>query len=96
MIGVYVGCLVVDFHIPASTSLKDKRSIVKSNIQRAQQRFNASIVELAGQDLWRRATIGAAVCGSDPKHIEGQLRALLSFLESDPRWEALRVDFAWR
>jgi uncharacterized protein YlxP (DUF503 family) len=47
---MYVGCLVVEFHIPASASLKDKRSIVKSNIQRAQQRFNASIVELADQD----------------------------------------------
>ena len=41
---MYVGCLIVDFHIPATASLKDKRSIVKSNIQRAQQRFNASIV----------------------------------------------------
>ncbi len=93
---MYVGCLIVDFHIPASASLKDKRSIVKSNIQRAQQRFNASIVELADQNLWRRATIGAAVCGADPRQIEGQLRALLNFWESDPRWEALRVDFAWR
>jgi len=93
---MYVGCLVVEFHIPASASLKDKRSIVKSNIQRAQQRFNASIVELADQDLWRRATIGAAVCGGDPHQVEGQLRALLSFLESDPRWEALRIDFGWR
>ena len=53
---MYVGCLIVDFHIPATASLKDKRSIVKSNIQRAQQRFNASIVELADHDLWRRAT----------------------------------------
>jgi uncharacterized protein YlxP (DUF503 family) len=93
---MYVGCLIVDFHIPATASLKDKRSIVKSNIQRAQQRFNASIVELADHDLWRRATIGAAACGAEPGQIEGQLRALLSFLEADPRWEALRVDFTWR
>lgn len=70
---------------------------MKSNIQRAQQRFNASIVELSDyQELWRRAAVAAAVCGDDTVQIEGQLRALLSFFESDPRWEAIHVDFSWR
>ena len=46
---------------------------MKSNIQRAQQRFNASIVELADHDLWRRA-VGAAACGAEPGQIEGQLK----------------------
>ena len=40
--------------------------------------------------------VAAAVCGDDTVQIEGQLRALLSFFESDPRWEAIHVDFSWR
>ncbi len=94
---MHVGCLVIEFHIPAAASLKEKRRIVKSNIHRAKQRFNASIVELSDyQELWRRAALAAAVCGDDTVQIEGQLRALLNFLESDPRWEAIQVDFSWR
>ena len=96
MISVHVACLVVDFHIPEAESLKDRRRVVKSNIQRAQHRFNASIVELDDDQLWRRTTVAAAVCGNDRVQVEGHLRALLSFLEADPRWEALSVDFSWR
>ncbi|NLL47065.1 MAG: DUF503 domain-containing protein [Firmicutes bacterium] len=87
-----VGTLCVDVHIPGSTSLKDKRRVVKSMISKVQHRFNVSIVELYSEDLWQRATIGVAYIGDEREHVERQLQYVLNFLDAEPDWEIIAVD----
>lgn len=88
-----VGTLQLQVFIPGSTSLKDKRQIVKSTIQRTQNRFNVSIVELNNEDLWQRATIGVAMVGDNAEHIQRHLQLVLNFLDGEPRWEILQAEF---
>lgn len=87
-----VGTLCVDVHIPGSTSLKDKRRVVKSMISKVQHRFNVAIVELYSEDLWQRATIGVAYIGDEREHVERQLQYVLNFLDAEPDWEIIAVD----
>ena len=69
-----VGVIVWELHLPASQSLKDKRSVLKSLKDRLHQRFNVSVAETAHQDLWQRAEITAAVVSTDRHHAESVLR----------------------
>ena len=69
-----VGVIVWELHLPASQSLKDKRSVLKSLKDRLHQRFNVSVGETAHQDLWQRAEITAAVVSTDRHHAESVLR----------------------
>jgi len=71
---VIVGVIVWELHLPASQSLKDKRSVLKSLKDRLHQRFNVSVAETAHQDLWQRAEITAAVVSTDRHHAESVLR----------------------
>lgn len=88
-----VGTLVVQVYIPSSTSLKDKRQVVKSVIHRVQNRFNVSVVELNNEDLWQRATVGVAIAGDNQEYIQRQLQLVLNFMDGEPRWEILQAEF---
>jgi uncharacterized protein YlxP (DUF503 family) len=90
-----VGALYVQVHIPGAASLKEKRRIVKSMIAKVQNRFNVSIAELESENLWQRAAIGIAMVGDNREHLERQLQFVLNFLDSEPRWEVIKVEVEW-
>jgi hypothetical protein len=58
---MYVGVLRLTLEIVGARSLKDKRSVVRSFKERAQNRLRVSIAEVAAQDDHRRAVFGVAV-----------------------------------
>lgn len=90
-----VGVLFVQIHISEATSLKDKRRVVKAMVAKVKNRFNVTIAELDSQDLWQRATLGIAMIGDSRDHLERQLQFVLNFLDSEPRWEVVKVDLEW-
>lgn len=55
-----VGLLTLDLHIPQAHSLKEKRFVIKSLIDRIKNKFNVSVAELDANDLWQRSVIGIA------------------------------------
>lgn len=86
-----VGTLIVEIYVPGSTSLKDKRQVVKSMIARIQNRFNVSVAELNSEDLWQRSTIGVAMIGNHRDYLERKLQLVLNFMDAEPRWEVTQV-----
>ncbi len=76
-----VGVLIVELYLPGCTSLKGKRSIVKSIKDRLKNKFNVSVAEVDFHDLHQRALIGAAMIGNDPKHLNRMLDKLVNFVE---------------
>lgn len=78
-----IGSLRIELHIPTAHSLKDKRSVIKSVITRLQNEFNASVAEVADQDVWQRGVIGVACVGSDSHYIEGQINAIIRWVEQN-------------
>ena len=39
--------------------------------------------------------LGIAMVGDDREHVERQLQFVQNFLDSEPRWEVIRIDMAW-
>jgi|YelNatPaOPRAMG01_1025707.scaffolds.fasta_scaffold12792_2 uncharacterized protein YlxP (DUF503 family) len=76
-----VGVCHLDVFIEGVGSLKGKRQVMKSLIERVKQRFNVSISEVGDHDVWQRAQIGISVVGSDQETLDSVLSRLLSFIE---------------
>ncbi len=60
-----VGLLTLDLHIFESHSLKEKRFVIKSLIDRIKNKFNVSVAEVDANDLWQRSVIGIAFVSNE-------------------------------
>ena len=58
---MYVAVASVTIHIPESRSLKSKRRVVRSLVERIRTRFGVSTAEVDGQGTWQSATVGFSV-----------------------------------
>lgn len=76
-----VGAAVVELHVHGSQSLKQKRGVVRSIVQRLRNRFNVSVAEIGGQGTWQVAVLGIVSTGSDRKYVRGQLDQALAYVE---------------
>ena len=75
--------------VPGCRSLKDKRSVVKGLVERARNRFNASVAETGSLDVLQRADLGAALVSNDPGVAASEAEALLAYLEGCPDVQVL-------
>jgi len=79
-------------HIAHAASLKDKRQVRRSLIDRARQRFNASIAEVGTQDVHQTLTIGIAVVSGDAAHAQHSLDEIIRFMEEHADAELIAVN----
>ena len=77
-----VGMCRVVLSLPGNDSLKGKRSVVKSALERARSRFNVAAAEVADMDNHRRATLGFAVVSNDARHARSVMDKVLGFVAS--------------
>lgn len=88
-----VGISVFELHLPSSRSLKDKRRVVKSLIDRVHQRYRVSIAETDFHDLHQRAEIAVAVVAAGGEmEMDRMMEEMRNLVESDPgvyltRWD---------
>ena len=87
-----VGVLTTHLSMQGVTSLKGKRSIVKSLIGRLKSRFNISIAEVDHQDSKTSAVIGIATVSNDSRFIDQQFDAIVSFMRNDGRFYLGQVE----
>ena len=80
------------FYIPYADSLKDKRQVSRSLIDKARHKFNASIAEVATQDVHQTLTIGIAVISSENAHAKQSLEAIVRYMESHTDAELSEVE----
>jgi len=78
-----VGLLTVELHIGWATTLKDKRRVLKSIVDRVRSKYNVSIAEVDNQDLWQRATLGVAVVSNETSHVNQMLETVVRSIEAN-------------
>ncbi len=76
-----VGVCRLELLLHENFSLKGKRQVLKSILQRARKRFNISISEVEDQDLWQKAVLGVCAVGNDRQKVNSTLDQLLNFIE---------------
>jgi uncharacterized protein len=85
-----VSLLTIKFSIPASKSLKDKRSAIQPYISRVRKEFNVSVSEVGLQDVWQSAWLGIVCISNDSNHNSQVLQEVVHFSENNfPNLEIL-------
>jgi uncharacterized protein YlxP (DUF503 family) len=77
-----VGVGYIVFRIHQCRSLKEKRKVVKAIVARMRNHFNASVAEVADNDIYQRAVVGVSLVGSDRRLINAKLDKLFNFAEA--------------
>lgn len=78
---MFIGSCMITLLLPGVRTLKEKRSIVTSILGRMRSRFNVSAAEVAMQDVHARAVIGVAAVSGAPDYLQGQLDAVVRWIE---------------
>ena len=81
-----IGMMTAYISLPGVTSLKGKRSVIKSLIGRLKSRFNISIAEVDHQDSKTRAVIGIAIVSNEGRFIDRQFDSIIEFMRNDGRF----------
>lgn len=84
-----VGTCEIELIIYEANSLKEKRHVIKSIIERIKSRFNASAAEIDYNDLWNRSVIGVAVVSNKKSLCESMLLKIIDFIDNDNRVEII-------
>ncbi len=79
---MFVGVLRLTLHLPEPGSLKSKRHLLRSAIDRVKAKFNVSIAEVAENDLWQKSVVGVAAVGNDHAFVNESLDKVADFVAS--------------
>jgi uncharacterized protein YlxP (DUF503 family) len=82
---MHIGVLTLELHIHEAASLKDKRAVVNSVLDRIRDRFNVSAAQLDNHDRWQRATLAIAVVSNDQKAANVVLNHVRDLAEAETR-----------
>ena len=80
------------FYIPYAMSLKEKRQVCRSLIDRTRQKFNVSVAEVDTQDVHRTLTVGVAVVSGDNSHAQHLLDEIVRFMEEHADAELMSAE----
>lgn len=84
-----VGISRLVFALPFCDSLKGKRSVVKSLLERTRHKFNVAAAEVDDMDVHRRAVLGFVVVSNDRRHANSMLDHIADFAVSNTEAELI-------
>jgi len=87
-----VGSLTVRLLIREARSLKDKRQVVRSILDRLRNEFNVSAAEVDARDEYRTAVLGFAMVGPEGKPVRDALQKIAEALRRHPVAEFVSSD----
>ena len=85
-----VGVCTVELFIPEGQSLKSKRQVVNSLKERLRGKFNISVAEVDGQDLWQKTVLGIACVANETGYVNQVLDQVLNQIRSLPTVEIVQ------
>ena len=88
---MYVLSARLVFSIPHAMSLKDKRQICRSLIDKSRKRFNAAIAEVDTQDAHQTLTVGIAVVSGEMPNAQNNLDEIIRYMEIHADAELVEV-----
>ncbi len=76
-----VGTGLITSRLHDCRSLKAKRKVVKSMINRLRNNFNASVAEVGSNDIYQKAEIGFSLVGNDAALINSKIDKIFNLSE---------------
>ncbi|MCL6477418.1 MAG: DUF503 domain-containing protein [Peptococcaceae bacterium] len=87
-----VGVLTLELFMGEASSLKSKRRILKSLLDKMKARFNVAVAEVDKQDKWQYSTVGVTCITNDPSHAHQMMSAVVKYVETSGTVEILGID----
>ncbi|MGI6124659.1 MAG: DUF503 domain-containing protein [Acetivibrionales bacterium] len=79
---MFIGVLSVRLYLSEPQSLKDKRRIVKSLIEKLKNKFNVAVAETGDLDSWNNSRLGIVCASNEAAHADSMLATVVNFIES--------------
>jgi uncharacterized protein len=89
---ISVGICKIKLRLPENSSLKGKRSVIKSIVALVQNKFNVSIAEVEDQDAWQISTLGVSCISNNSQHTNEVLSKVVNFVDSG-RFDIEMLDY---
>lgn len=80
----------MEIHFFEPQSLKEKRFLLKSLTDRIRKKFNVSIAEIDGMDLWQATTLAIATVAGEAKRVNQILDLVREFIRNERGLEISR------
>ena len=87
-----IGVCTIDLDIPMSTSLKDKRQVIRSVTARLRKEFNVAISEVERQDARQTTVLAVVTVSNDRDYVHGLLTRVIQWIEKT-RLDCVLVDY---
>jgi uncharacterized protein YlxP (DUF503 family) len=78
-----IGICKIELSIPENHSLKGKRQVLSSLINRIRNKFQVAIAEVDQQDVWQYATIGISAVSNEGRHLESLFSNIFQHLQEN-------------
>jgi hypothetical protein len=82
MSSTIVGLCTIEFYLGGLSSLKEKRSVLKSMLARMHNTFNVSAAEVDYHDSWQSAVIALAAVSNSTAHVHQVIENVLKWVET--------------
>ncbi len=76
-----IGSCVIYLTAEWCSSLKEKRMVVKSIVEKTRHKFNISIAEIDRQDIHKSIVIGFSCVTNEVKHADEIIENVLNYIE---------------
>ena len=84
-----IGNCVIEIYIPNTSSLKEKRSVIKGLKSRIRNKFNVSISEVDSNDNHKISVLAVATVSNERKFVDKLLSSVVNFMEKQRQFEVV-------
>ncbi|ACI18879.1 DUF503 domain-containing protein [Dictyoglomus thermophilum] len=84
-----IGVCRVIISIPESFSLKEKRKVKRSIVDKVRSKFNVSIAEVDSQEIWNELVLGISIVSTESKYIYEVMSEIIKLIEEQKDTELI-------
>lgn len=90
---MFIGSCEVTFRADWVCSLKEKRMVVKSLVEKTRHKFNAAVAEVDRQEEHKNIVIGFVCVTNEKRHAESMIQHILDFMEKNTEAELISAEY---
>ncbi len=85
-----IGLLRIEIYIQSSRSLKDKRKIIKSLVQKVKSKFaNLSVSEIEHLNTWKKSIIAFVTVSNESTHVNSIMDKVLNYINAGNNYQII-------
>ncbi len=88
---MFIGVLQIELFIGESQSLKDKRRIIRSLVDKVKNKFNVAVAETGKLDSWNYCGLSFVFVSNDAGHLDSMMNSAANFVEYHGSFETIDI-----